>query len=197
MTWPWWLLLVGVIALLIGLTATLRARRIDTLNRNVAKSRRSLEHALTARAQYAHDFSQCGGLDIAGAILLADSADSCLRAGMNPIVTDGLDLMEKVSYSQSGGLDGLHEPDRLTLESNLSRTLRLTVDEADDSQYSIEERAVAERLDKARLDVALTRSFHNIHVSQVRRVRRTRLARLFRLAGNAPMPETVDMDDER
>ncbi|MGO1713599.1 MAG: hypothetical protein ACTHYS_00805 [Ancrocorticia populi] len=191
MTWLWWLLLGVGLILVVGGVITLRARRIDNLNRNVLKSRRSLEHALTARGQYAHDFAVCGVLDMAGAILLTDAADSCLRAGMDPIVSDGLDTMEKVNYAQE------NYPDRRDLESNLSRTLRLTVDETDSEGYSDYQHSIAERLDKARLDVVLTRSFHNIHVGQVRRVRGTLLARLFRLAGTAPMPETVDMDDER
>ena len=191
MTWPWWLILIGAVIFVIIVKTTLRARRIDNLNRNVLKSRRSLEHALTARAQYAHDFAVCGVLDIAGAILLTDSADSCLRAGMDPIVADGLDTMEKVAYGEDD------YPDRRDLESNLSRTLRLTVDQTDPQAYSDAQRRIGERLDKARLDVVLTRSFHNIHVGQVRRVRGTMLARTLRLAGTAPMPETVDMDDER
>lgn len=191
MTWPWWLLIIGVVALAVGILSTLRARRIDALNRNVVKSRRSLEHALTARAQYAHDFAGSGALDIAGAILLTDSSDVCLRAGMDPIAPDGLDTMEKVTYGEGS------TPDRRDLESNLSRTLRLTVDQTDAADYTEFQRRCAERLDKARLDVVLSRSFHNIHVGQVRRVRGTLLARLFRLAGTAPMPETVDMDDER
>lgn len=191
MTWPWWTLLVCLLLLGIGVMVTLRARRIDNLNRNVVKSRRSLELALTARAQYAHDFAASGALDIAGAILLADSADSCLRAGMNPIVEDGLETMDTVAYGEQA------VPDRRDLESNLSRTLRLTVDQTEADTYTEDQRRLAEYLTKARLDVVLTRSFHNIHVGQVRRVRGTTLAKVFHLAGTAPMPETVDMDDER
>jgi hypothetical protein len=56
--------------------------------------------------------------------------------------------------------------------------------------------SLAERLERARLDVRMTRSFHNSHVDQIRRLRRNPLARLLHLAGNAPLPVTVDIDDE-
>ena len=87
MTWEWWIVIAVLVVGLVIFVVTQRARRLDVLNRTVAKSRRALEMALTARAQYAHDFATVGALDMAGAILLTDSADSCLREGMQPIST--------------------------------------------------------------------------------------------------------------
>ncbi len=191
MTWELWLVIAGVAIVVLGIVITLRARRLDKLNRTVAKSRRALEHALTARAQYAHDFATCGALDMAGAILLTDSADTCLREGMQPIIDDGLDRIEQLPILHSGR----EKKDRRALESNLSRTLRLTVDELDESELTPAQRAFHERLDKARLEVKMTRNFHNSHVAQVRRVRTTALARIVPIAGHAPWPQTVDMDD--
>ncbi|MFT3942820.1 MAG: hypothetical protein QM705_03205 [Ancrocorticia sp.] len=189
MTWEWWL----VAALLIGLVAlvvTQRARHLDALNRTVAKSRRALEMALTARAHYAHDFATVGALDMAGAILLTDSADSCLREGMRPIVDDGLDTLSHLQLES-----GSATVDRRQLESNLSRTLRLTVDQLDEDDLDDEARAFFDKLEQARLQVKMTRNFHNSHVAQVRRVRTGVVARLFPIAGHAPWPQTVDMDD--
>ncbi|MFT0848460.1 hypothetical protein VR010_11995 [Actinomycetaceae bacterium L2_0104] len=191
MTWEWWLVLAVAIIAIFGIVVTFRARRLDALNRTVAKSRRALEHALTARAQYAHDFATCGALDMAGAILLTDSADTCLREGMQPIIDDGLDRIEQFDFDRPER----EARDRRDLESNLSRTLRLTVDELDASELAPGQQAFYDRLEKARLEVKMTRNFHNSHVAQVRRVRATILARIFPIAGRAPWPQTVDMDD--
>jgi len=45
--------------------------------------------------------------------------------------------------------------------------------------------------------VQLARRFHNEAVAQAQRVRRKLLVRLLRLHGHAPMPRTVEIDDER
>ena len=183
-------LILALVLLALFLYASLTARRLDRLNRLVNKSRRALEHALTARAQYASDFANCGALDIAGAILLAESADLCLRAGMRPIVDDGLDtIVELDAVRNDAG-------DRRDLESNLSRTLRLTVDEVTESELPEEALPFARKLERARLDVRMTRSFHNSHVAQVHQVRRAPLVSFLHLYGRAPVPSTVDMDDE-
>lgn len=52
------------------------------------------------------------------------------------------------------------------------------------------------QLQRTRFDVRMARSFHNSHVDQVRRLRRGALVRIFRLAGRAPVPQTIDIDDE-
>ena len=184
-----WILIVIIVVAVVVLVSTLMARRLDRLHRTVVKSRRTLEHALTARAQYAHDFADSGVLDLAGAILLADAADNCLRQGMEPIVDDGLDRIEGFDFPAAG-------VDRRSLESDLSRTLRLTVDELGESEIPEENREIYEKLQRSRLDVKMTRSFHNNHVAQISQVRRAPLASVLRLAGNAPAPATVDMDDE-
>jgi len=43
---------------------------------------------------------------------------------------------------------------------------------------------------------AWSRRFHNDAVRSCLAVRRQRLVRLFRLSGSAPMPRTVELDDE-
>jgi len=106
-----------------GVVVSLRARRLDRLHQTVVKSRRALELALRARAQYARDFAGSGTLDVAGGILLTDAAEACLSKGMLPIVDDGLDGID-LEFASRGVAD-----DRRSIESSLSRTLRLTVDE--------------------------------------------------------------------
>lgn len=191
MTWEWWIVFAVLVVGLVIFVVAQRARRLDALNRTVAKSRRALEMALTARAQYAHDFATVGALDMAGAVLLTDSADSCLREGMQPIIDDGLDTLSHLQLEATAG----EVPDRRQLESNLSRTLRLTVDQLDEDELDDEARAFYDKLQQARLQVKMTRNFHNSHVAQVRRVRTGVVARLFPIAGHAPWPQTVDMDD--
>ena len=43
--------------------------------------------------------------------------------------------------------------------------------------------------------VQLARRFHNVAVAKTQRVRRKLLVRGLRLAGHAPMPRTIEIDD--
>ena len=52
------------------------------------------------------------------------------------------------------------------------------------------------RIEATALRVQLARRFHNQAVTEVQRVRRKGTVRIFRLAGRAPLPETVEFDDE-
>ena len=183
------LLALAVAAAAAGVVVSLRARRLDRLHQTVVKSRRALELALRARAQYARDFAGSGTLDVAGGILLTD-AEACLSKGMLPIVDDGLDGID-LEFASRGVAD-----DRRSIESSLSRTLRLTVDELESDEIASDAQDVFERLARSRLDVRMTRTFHNSHVDQIRRLRRSFAVRVLRLAGRAPIPSTVDIDDE-
>ena len=124
------LLALAVAAAAAGVVVSLRARRLDRLHQTVVKSRRALELALRARAQYARDFAGSGTLDVAGGILLTDAAEACLSKGMLPIVDDGLDGID-LEFASRGVAD-----DRRSIESSLSRTLRLTVDELESDEVA-------------------------------------------------------------
>ena len=126
------LLALAVAAAAAGVVVSLRARRLDRLHQTVVKSRRALELALRARAQYARDFAGSGTLDVAGGILLTDAAEACLSKGMLPIVDDGLDGID-LEFASRGVAD-----DRRSIESSLSRTLRLTVDELAQIRRSVD-----------------------------------------------------------
>lgn len=198
----WWgyvLLVVAVVIFYAGILATFRARRLDSMNKQVTKSRRALENALAARARYAHEVGASGVLDPASAILLTAASEDARDASMFPVVEDGL---EAIRFGDDGGVRGgrakLGEgfsPDRLAIESELSSTLRLTVDELEPEDLDDESSALIADLNKAREEVRLTRRFHDSHVTQVQRLRRTKLVRILRLTGSAPKPRTVDMDD--
>ncbi|MFP7706820.1 hypothetical protein [Trueperella sp. LYQ141] len=239
----WWyvpVILLGIALIIIVLVATLRARSLDIIHKNVTKSRVSLERALVDRAQAAVRVATSGQLDMASSVLLADVANNALLAAGYPIVDDGLEALavrpvDAVSslapngdgygkrrgrrnpasdssvsvsdgrYCESPSMNGISSntyapptqsadmPDRLVLESELSRALRYTVDELADNER--DDPAITE-LNQRRVAVQMTRRFHNNHVAQARRVRKSKLVRVLRLAGNAPEPRTVNLDDE-
>ena len=70
------------------------------------------------------------------------------------------------------------------------------MDELESDEIASDAQDVFERLARSRLDVRMTRTFHNSHVDQIRRLRRSFAVRVLRLAGRAPIPSTVDIDDE-
>lgn len=222
-----WLALALLFLGIIILAITHGARRIGRLNTLLIKSRRTLDYALNARANVAKDFASSGALDLAASLLLAESADECLRAGKSSLIDDGLDSVEQNSHARN--TESLSH--RIDCESSLSRTLRLTVDELDitdipetgssnlstktpDNNANMvgsaphqedtpsrlalteDQKRLFSQLERARFDVRMARSFHNSHVDQVRRLRRNSLVRIFRLAGRAPVPQTIDIDDE-
>ncbi|QOQ38890.1 hypothetical protein [Trueperella pecoris] len=193
----WWqvlLIVLGVIVVVIGMAATLMARSLDRIHKNVMKSRLALERALTDRHQAALRVARSGDLDVASSILLADMATEAVEVSVFPIVADGLDAIS-VEDDDGRALPARAEesPDRLTIESELSRAMRHSVDQLAPDVQSPELAA----LERARVYVQMTRRFHNNHVSQARRVRKNRLVRLLHLAGNAPEPKTVNLDDRR
>lgn len=191
MTW-WQIALLVVVAVLVvvGLVATLRARSLDQIHKNVTKSRIALERALAERATAALEVARAGVLDVASAVVVNGVAGEALAASREPIVDDG---WEAITIADDAGRAlpasaPEERPDRLLLESELSRVLRHSVDQLDSDT-----RLAA--LNQARVAVQMTRRFHNIHVSQARRVRKSTLVRLLRLGGNAPEPQTVNLDD--
>lgn len=182
--------------ILIGIVASLKARRLDALHKNIVKSRVALEAALNSRARCAIEVSRSGVLNLASSVVVDQAASECLQGAGYVLVDDGLEDIyvsdpdgERISALKRGG------PNRVAAESELSRVLRYTVDELDDADIHGDVQLLAE-LDRVRQAVRLTRRFHNIHVAGARRIRRTLLARMFRIHGYASWPQTVDLDDE-
>lgn len=94
-------------------------------------------------------------------------------------------------------LGGMAES-RALAESDLTATLRSALEDADDLAEVRSVPAGDELL--ATLSAAwyraqLARRFHNEAVAQALRVRSKWWVRLFHLAGHAPMPVTVELDD--
>jgi len=180
----------GLVLLVLALVWIFNARRLDRLHRTVIQSRLTLNEALTTRATAAEQFAASGGLDVAGAILLADAAKQALAHSHQPMTSDRLE--EGPGHRRTAG----SENDRLNLESNLSRTLRLVLDGLEVDELTDSQKKEYETLEDARERVRLARRFHNAFVDQTRRLRSNRIVRWARMAGGAPLPGPVDVDDE-
>ncbi len=150
------------------------ASRIDRLHHRIDLARASLDTQLVRRARAAEALALSDLLDPASAVVLARAAGNCRNA-------DPADAAE-------WGL----------VESEMSRDLReVLVDPEgiDALRGTIDGRELVDDLASACNHVMLARRFHNDAVQSARLLRSGRLVRLFRLAGNAPLPDMVEMDD--
>jgi hypothetical protein len=184
MTWSE-IALVALGILAVGLLLAWRgASRLDRLHRKVAASRIALDAQLVRRASTAVELAASGALDPASAILVADAAYTASDAG--PVTSPAAALK----------MDGLG-PDRERAESGLTATLREAMGspEAIKGMLAGPSGEVAAALAAAWYRATLARRFHNEAVAQARRVRRLWYVRLLHLAGRAPMPRTVELDD--
>lgn len=188
MTWSE-IALVALAALAVGLLLAWRgASRLDRLHRKVAASRIALDAQLVRRASTAVELAASGALDPASAVLVADAAYTASDAGpaTSPVTSPAAALK----------MDGLG-PDRERAESGLTATLReaMGAPEAIRTALAGPSGEVVAALAAAWYRATLARRFHNEAVAQARRVRRLWYVRLFHLAGRAPMPRTVELDD--
>jgi hypothetical protein len=184
MTWSE-IALVALAVLAVGLVfAWQGASRLDRLHRKVAASRIALDSQLVRRASAAMELAASGALDPASAVLVADAAYTASDIG--PVTSPAAALK----------MDGLGA-ERERAESGLTATLReaLGAAEAVRGLRAGPSGEVVEGLAAAWYRVTLARRFHNEAVAQARRVRRLWYVRLFHLAGRAPMPRTVELDD--
>lgn len=174
------------------------ANRLDRLHRKVASSGAVLENQLVRRASAAAELASSGVLDPVSSVLVGEAAWVALAAGghaRSELVAALPDLDRML------GLDTVRpdDVDRDLAESELSRTVREAL--ADDEEVAEIEATpggaeLVGALAAAWYRVQLARRFHNEAVAQAQRVRRKFLVRVLRLAGRAPMPQTVEIDDE-
>lgn len=194
-------LIIALVLIGVGIAGLVLARRLDALHKNVVRSRVVLERALRERSLAAFYVANSGVLDMAGAILLAEVASQAADASVFPIVEDGLAAIE-ISDADGNVIEretpGNAYADRVALESELSRTLRYTVDELTDAELDGVDAAVTEQLDRlerARSQLRMTRIFHNTRVTRARALRTRLFVRVLHLQGTAQLPQTVDFDD--
>ncbi|MDY6083270.1 MAG: hypothetical protein SPI12_05350 [Actinomycetaceae bacterium] len=193
------IIILVVIVLVLGCAcigaALALARKLDALHTRIGKTRTFLNRTLIARARQSLQVAQSGVLDVASSMVLIDAAQECLLAADDPLVDDSLDSIVIYGTPMRQQVE-LPSRRRLQAESSLSRALRATVDELQDSDLTADDRSRITELNNTRLSLRLARTFHNADVGRVRQLRRHVLARIFPLAGHVAAPTTIDMDDE-
>ncbi len=172
--------LTGLVALvLLGWYLSYTASRLDRLHHKVIAARTALEVHLLRRAGAALDAGR--HLDPASALLVADAATRCVAAVEDDGPADPLAV----------------PPDLEPAESDLSRMLHLAYPGGPGTEPADAFDAQArEALARACAGVQMARRFHNEAVDQAQRVRRKRVVRWLHLAGRAPMPQMIEIDDE-
>ncbi|GAA0464845.1 hypothetical protein ACFQ2B_27125 [Streptomyces stramineus] len=166
--------LIWIVAALvvIGVYLSWTAGRLDRLHTRIDAARAALDAQLLRRASVAQELATAGVLDPAASIVLYQAAHAARQA---------------------------EEEHREVAESELSQALRAVfgelpqieaVREAPGGEESLRELREAVRR------VPMARRFHNDAVRAARAVRTHRVVRWFRLAGHAPFPLAVEMDDE-
>jgi hypothetical protein len=167
-----WLVPVMVLVLLLGLYLSWTASRLDRLHWRVDNSRAVLDAQLLRRSGAALDLAGGGLLDPASAVLVADAA------------------------SRARTVD---ESGREQAESDLTEALGAALADAEHIQTLRAQPGADASLDElsaACRRASHARRFYNDTVRAARRLRRKALVRWLGLAGHAPWPETVELDDE-
>lgn len=199
MTWSETAVVVAAVLLLVGWRVWVAATRLDRLHRKVAASRAVVETQLVRRASAAVGLSSSGLMDPVSSLLVGEAAWAALAAG-GPEV-DGLRALPadvRALASSPDVLTSAATQDRGLVESELSQTLRAALDDPEEVAAMREEPDGAELVEALAASwyrAQLARRFHNEAVAQAQRVRRSWVARTLRLAGRAPMPRTLELDD--
>ncbi|MGH8774097.1 MAG: hypothetical protein ACRDWI_02645 [Jiangellaceae bacterium] len=163
---------VPVVVLALGLYLSWTAGRLDRLHGRVEATRAVLDAQLLRRSGAALDLAGAGLLDPASAVLIADAA------------------------SRARTVD---EAGREQAESDLTEALGAALADLGHTAALRAEQGAGAALDElaaACRNASHARRFHNDTVRAARRLRRKVLVRWLGLAGRAPWPETVELDDE-
>lgn len=213
MTEPWVdgtlvLVVVAAVALVLWLV-WVQASRLDRLHRKVGASRAVVEAQLVRRATVAAELATSGLLDPASAVVVGESAWASLSAGAAADEVPSASLLPADLRALVGApppAPGAPDPadpaaavlDRGHVESDLTATLREILDDPDEV-VALGADPVGDQLlgalAAAWYRVQLARRFHNEAVAQTQRVRRGAFVRVLRLAGHAPEPRTLELDD--
>ena len=173
------LVVLVVVLALITLYLSQTASRLDRLHHRIDTSRAILQGQFQDRANQVLALATSGRIDPASTVLLADAADAAL-------------IESRISGEQ-------FDPARCAAESALTRSLEVALSD-DGVLQEIKEQPGGPQtladLGAAAQKAAWSRRFHNDAVRACLALRKQRLVRLFRLAGSAPLPRTVELDDE-
>jgi len=204
MSWSEIVLVVGAVVLVVGWRLWVSASRLDRLHRKVASSRAVVDAQLLRRASAAANLAASGLMDPVSSLLVGEAAWAAVAAGSSSVEAFA-QLPAQLPELEGGLPDG---PDRECprlapvdvglVESELSSTLRAALDDAHEVTEMRAEPGgdeLVSALADAWYRAQLARRFHNEAVAQTQRVRRGWPVRAFRLAGRAPVPQTLELDD--
>ncbi len=166
-----WFVLLAAILVGIALLMSWTAGRVDRLHHRVERTSAVLDAELFHRSGAAVELAASGLLDPASSLVLLDAAHEA-RAGEGA--------------------------ERQQAESELSRALMAALDSADEVarlQWYDGADELLHDLGNACRKVELARRFHNDAVVSASSLRRTWPVRWLGLAGHAPLPNTVELDD--
>ena len=169
-----WIIVIGLSLAFTVWRLSALASRIDRLHHRIELARVSLDTQLVRRARATEALAVSDLLDPPSAMILARAASNC----------------RNVDPGDPAG--------RAIVESELSRDLREVIADPQDVEAlrsTLPGRELVDDLASACQHVMLARRFHNDGVQAVRLLRSGRLVRLFRLAGSAPEPAMVELDD--
>lgn len=185
------ILVVLLLVLAFGFTLWHTAGRLDRLHRRVMAARAHMARHLIKRAGHALQLAKLPVMSERDARRLQEAATNALVAAEHPLAPDGLDRAV-------GPADPSTVQKRLEAESHLSALLRMILTPSMREKIRQDPLGAAqlESFDQESYRAALARSLHNQDVTHVRHLRSRPLARFFHLAGKAPLPVWVDLDDD-
>jgi len=198
-----WSEITVVVTVLIGLglwCVWVAASRLDRLHRKMNASRTVVDTQLVRRATVAAELATSGLLDPVSSVLVGEAAWASLASGLSDTTSLPPDLAELLAGDEHEGPTDAGGPlDRSRVESELSATLREALD--DEGEVAVLRAdpsgdELLSALGSAWYRLQLARRFHNEAVAQAARARRGPVVRALRLAGRAPTPRTLDLDDE-
>ena len=168
-----WLVPALVVLLALGLWLSWTANRLDRIHHRIDVARASLDTAAAAPVRGRRvELATSGALDPARSLLLVDTAHQARAASPE---------------------------DFESAESDLSEALRAVLADAAEVTGLVTSPDVGPLLEELADDcrkVELARRFHNDVVASARALRSRRRVRWLGLAGRAPAPEAVDLDDD-
>lgn len=198
------LAVVGAVVLLVVLWLVwVSASRLDRLHRKVGASRAVVDAQLVRRATAAAELATSGLLDPASAMIVGEAAWTALSCegsepGVLTLPPDLRQLLDVPSQEPGPAARAALRCDRGQVESDLTAALREVLRDPEEVSVLRSEPGgdgLLDDLAAAWYRVQLARRFHNDAVAQARAARRGGLVRLLRLAGTAPTPATLELDD--
>ncbi len=176
-----WVVTVVAVLLVLGWYLSFSASQLDRLHHRVETLRAALDAQLARRAAAAVETAPL--LDPATGLLVADAAAHALAAGEARSETEMIEA--------SGPAE--------EIENDLTRALYVAFGDPTEIAELRDTTPLAaqslELLTQACTRVQLARRFHNDAVAAAVRVRRKPVVRWARLAGHAPLPAMVEIDD--